>query len=91
LLSAGEPERMAGMKTFLLILRCSVGGLVGFVLAYLALCQITNIATHFLRSEWGFAIEGIVIASIFGIFSFFAVREAVTVAKRIHPKKQSVG
>ena len=80
---AGEPERMAGMKTFLLILRCSFGGLLGLILAYLALCQITSLRGHFLRSEWLFAIEGIVLASIFGIFGFLAIREAVSVAKRI--------
>ena len=79
------------MKTFLLVLGCSFGGLLGFILAYLSLCQIMNIKTRFLRSEWGFAIEGIVIASVFGALSFLAIREAVTVAKRIHSKKLSVG
>jgi hypothetical protein len=36
-----------------------------------------------LRSEWGFAIEGIVFASTFGTLCFLAIREAVSVAKRI--------
>ena len=81
------------MKTFILVLRCAFGGLLGLIFTYASLSQSVNVIGHFIRSEWSHerTLGGMVIASIFGILGFYAIREAITVAKRIRPEKQISG